>query len=53
MKKGYHKLILPDGTEHKMVVVHFGDDGRLLCFHPMVGEEPFVEWEGGILDLRV
>ena len=48
MRRAYHKLILPDGTCHKMVVCHIDDHtGRLLDFHTMRGEEPFVEWVGG------
>ncbi|MCR5779591.1 MAG: hypothetical protein K6G70_03500 [Bacteroidaceae bacterium] len=51
MKRGYHTLVMPDGTCHHLVVVEFSDDGRFLSFHPLVGEEPFVEWVGGTLDL--
>ena len=50
--RAYHHLILPDGTIHSLVVVHFDDYGNFLNFHPLQGEEPFVEWEGGTLDLR-
>ena len=50
--RAYHHLILPDGTTHSLVVVRFDDDGKVLDFHPLQGEEPFVEWEGGTLDLR-
>ncbi len=48
----YHRLILPDGTIHEMVVVRFDEAGRFLDFHHLQGEEPFVEWHGGTLDLR-
>ena len=48
----YHRLILPDSSAHEMVVVRFDDEGRFLDFHPLQGEEPFVEWHGGTLDLR-
>ncbi len=50
--RAYHRLILPDGTVHEMVVVRFDAVGRFLDFHPLTAEEPFVEWRGGTLDLR-
>ena len=50
--RAYHHLILPDGTTHRLVVVRFDDHGHYLDFHPLVAEEPAVEWEGGTLDLR-
>lgn len=53
MQKAYHRLVLPDGTVHQQVVVCFDADGRFLSFHPLVGEEPFVEWVGGTLDLQI
>ena len=53
VKRAYHKLILPDGTVHTMVVCNIDDaTGRLLDFHALCGEEPFVEWIGGTLDLK-
>lgn len=53
VKRAYHKLILPDGTVHTMVVCHVDDaTGQLLDFHPLCGEEPFVEWVGGTLNLK-
>lgn len=51
MLKGYHKLILADGTVHHQVIVDMADDGSLLAFHTFSQEEPFVEWIGGTLDL--
>ncbi|MCR5181068.1 MAG: hypothetical protein K6C30_07620 [Bacteroidaceae bacterium] len=50
--RAYHRVIFPDGTEERMVVVRFDDDGRYLDHHSLRGEEPFVEWWGGTLDLR-
>ena len=45
--KGYHHLVLPDGSREDMVVVAFDDDGRYLSHHPLQDEEAFVEWVGG------
>ena len=50
--QAYHHLYLPDGSHHRMVVVCFDDAGCYVDFHPLVAEEPFVEWVGGTLDLR-
>lgn len=50
--KAFHRLILTDGTVHEMVVVRFNAAGHFIDFHPLQGEEPFVEWHGGTLDLR-
>ncbi|MBR0273202.1 MAG: hypothetical protein IJQ59_03805 [Bacteroidaceae bacterium] len=50
--RAYHRLYLPDGTVHEMVVVRFDAEGHFIDFHPLQGEEPFVEWHGGTLDLR-
>ena len=50
--RAYHRLILPDGTTQSLSVVRFDDAGRYLSHHPLSGEEPFVEWIGGTLDLR-
>lgn len=53
MLRAYHKLILPDGTTRTMVVCNIDEaTGQLLDFHPLQGEEPFVEWIGGTLDLK-
>ena len=51
MLKAYHRLILPDGTIHHLVVVEFDHAGHLKSFHPLLQEEPFVKWIGGTLDL--
>ncbi len=51
-QKAYNRLITPDGTAHGPVIVRFTDDGQFLDFRPLIAEEPFVEWEGGTLDLR-
>lgn len=51
MLQAYHRLIMPDGTEHSMVAVELDADGRLVSFHTLQGEEPFVEWKGGVLRL--
>ena len=45
---GYHRLILPDGSQEDMVVVEVDEQGRYLSHHRLVGEEPFVEWIGGV-----
>jgi len=50
--RAYHKLILPDGEIQKMAVVSFDDNGNYAGHHFLRGEEPFVEWVGGTLDLR-
>ncbi len=47
-KRGYHHLLLPDGREVHHVVVVFTDEDTPLSWHPLCGEEPFVEWLGGI-----
>ncbi len=46
-RRGYHHLIMPNGEQHSMVVVLFAADGSPLSWHPLEGEEPFVEWVGG------
>ena len=45
--KGYHRLVLPDGRQERMVVVEFDEQGHYLSHHPLRGEEAFVEWVGG------
>ncbi len=48
MKKGYHRLVLPDGTTTtKPVVVVTDDANRMVSWHYLEGEEAFVEWVGG------
>lgn len=51
IKRAYHQLILPEGQIHRMVVVCFDEKGRYISHHNLQGEEPFVEWRGGTLDL--
>lgn len=51
MKRAYHRLLLPDGTVHRLVVCTFSDDGELIEWHPLLGEEPGVEWIGGEIKL--
>lgn len=60
--KGYHHLVLPDGSRHDWVVVEFDDQGRYLSHHPLRSEvtgsaasfieEPFVEWVGGTVEIE-
>ena len=53
MLRAYHKIILPNGEEHNMVVCRFDDGtGTLIEFHHLEHEEPFVEWVGGIMDMK-
>ena len=51
MQRAYHRLILPNGEICPMAVVLFDDDGQYVSHHPLQGEESFVEWVGGTLDL--
>ena len=50
-KQGFHRLVMPDGSERRMVVVETDADGRFLGFHHLKGEDPFVEWRGGTYHL--
>ncbi len=50
--KGYHHLILPDGSRDDMVVVELDDQGNYIAHHPLRDEEPFVEWVGGELEVK-
>lgn len=50
--RAYNKVVLRDGTLQTLVVVCFDDGGRYLSHHPLLAEEPFVEWVGGTFDLR-
>ncbi|MBQ6190062.1 MAG: hypothetical protein IJK45_07830 [Bacteroidaceae bacterium] len=50
-RRAYHRLILPDGSVHELVVVEFDEQDNYLSHHPLRGEEPFVEWVGGTLNL--
>ena len=48
MKRGYHDILLPDGTlQQGPVVVETDAEGRLLSWHQLEEEEPFTEWVGG------
>lgn len=48
MRRGYHRLVLPDGTRvDGPVVVVTDSGGRLVEWHPLAGEEAFTEWTGG------
>lgn len=42
-------LVLPDGTEHLMCVAEFDANNRFIDYHPLLSEEPFVEWYNGTL----
>lgn len=49
MKKiACHVLLLPSGVRRYRCVVTVDADGSLLEWHPLQGEEPFVEWRGGV-----
>lgn len=47
MKRGYHRFQAADGRVYQHVVVEFDSQGRMLSWHELQGEEPFVEWVGG------
>ncbi|MCF0199581.1 MAG: hypothetical protein HUK02_09710 [Bacteroidaceae bacterium] len=51
MKRAYHRLVLPDGQVHHMVVCEMDADGAVVAWHKLQGEEPNVEWMGGELNL--
>lgn len=51
LRFGYHRLILPDGTLCGPSVVETDENGAYISHHPLQGEEPFVEWKGGTMDL--
>lgn len=42
-----HRIVMPDGSILTNHVVVLDDDGRVLSFHPLQGEEPFTEWIPG------
>lgn len=45
----YHKLELPDGRLIEgPVVVETDEEGHILSWHLLKGEEPFTEWVGGV-----
>ena len=56
---GCHHLVLPDGQCEDMAVVEFDEQGRYVSHHAMQRngtsyvEEPFVEWQGGTIDLSL
>ncbi|MBP5513763.1 MAG: hypothetical protein J6Y04_03160 [Bacteroidaceae bacterium] len=50
-RRAYHHLILPDGSVHNLVVVEFDEQYNYVSHHPLQGEEAFVEWVGGTLNL--
>ncbi len=43
----YHILRLADGTSVSPAVVEVDDQGNVLGWHRLQGEEPFTEWVGG------
>lgn len=43
-----HVLLLPGGSRLLRCVVTVGADGCLREWHVLQGEEPFVEWWGGV-----
>ena len=48
MKRGYHRLLLPDSTLIEgPVVVETAEDGSFCGWHRLSGEEPSVVWTGG------
>lgn len=47
MKKAYHRLILPNGEVHPMVVCSFDADGEIIEWHTLQHEEANVVWVGG------
>lgn len=45
---GYHNIQFRDGTEvDGPLVVEIDGNGCFLSWHPLLGEEAFVEWRGG------
>ncbi len=48
MKTGWNRIFFPDGSvvEGPIVVVT-DDEGVMLSWHVMLGEEAMVEWRGG------
>ena len=47
-KLGFHRLLLADGTlVNGPLVVQVDDEGSILSWHPMHGEEESTEWVGG------
>ena len=52
MQRAYHTVILPDGTTLQRCVVQFDADGHPVSWHPLCGEEPFVEWAGTVYHIN-
>ncbi len=46
-KRAYNHVITPSGLTIGPAVVDFDDSGRPVAWHPLQGEESFVEWVGG------
>ncbi|MCR5820933.1 MAG: hypothetical protein K6F94_08340 [Bacteroidaceae bacterium] len=44
-------LILPDGIRHENAIVTLDDNGNYVSWKPLNGEEAFVEWVRGTVDL--
>ena len=48
IKRGYHRLITAEGkVVEGPLVVELSEDGSLLSYHPLRGEEAYTEWVGG------
>lgn len=47
-----HRIVLEDGTLLHSEVVVLDDSGRVQKHYPLQGEEPFLEWYPGEIDLR-
>lgn len=47
-RKAYSRMRLPDGRlVDGPLVVETDDDGHIVLWHRLEGEEPFTEWVGG------
>ena len=51
-RRAYNKVYLPNGRVVTQCVVVTDADGQILDCYPLDGEQPFVEWIGGTMDLR-
>lgn len=51
MKRAYHRIILPNGSVHRMVVCTFNEKDEIIEWHPLRQEEASVEWVGGEIKL--
>ncbi len=47
MKRAYNILIKNNRVQKGPVVVETDPQGKVLGWHPLMEEEPFVEWVGG------